>query len=152
MVRLAILICFVLILIMTAFISMNLWYFNSLSKSSWVDSPILYTILLALTLTFLTIGVFINFDENIATIPIYFMILFLEFMFLTTSYSRMYTTSIFISSIIFILASFEIVFMVSGKVPELCWLASPFIFFSIIQLAIIDDIYKYNINVEDLIN
>ena len=151
MVSLAIFICFILILIMTAFISMYLGYFNSLSKSTWVDSPILYTILLALTLTFLTIGVFVNFQENISTIPLFFMIIFFQFIWLLSTYSRMYSTSIALGSAIFILTSFEMVFMVSRKSPELCWLASPFFFYSLVQLAITDDLYKYNVSHEDII-
>lgn len=151
MVVLAIFICFVLILIMTAFISMYLGYFNSLSKNTWVDSPILYTILLALTLTFLTIGVFINFQENIATIPLYFMIIFFQIIWLVSTYYRMYSTSICINSFIFILTSLEMIFMVNGKSSELCWLASPFLFYSLLQLAITDDLYKYNVSHEDII-
>lgn len=151
MVALAILICFVLILIMTAFTSMYLGYFNSLSKNIWVDSPIIITMLMATTLTFLTIGVFINYEENIATIPLYFMIMFFQFVWLLSIYARMYPTSILLGSIIFVLTSFEIVFMVSGKSPELCWLASPFLFYSLIQLAITDDLYKYNVSHDDII-
>lgn len=151
MVALAILMCFILILIMTAFISMYLGYFNTLSKSTWVDSPILYTILLALTLTFLTMGVFINFDENIVTVPLYFMIIFFQFIWLLSTYGRMYSTSIIIGSAIFILTSIEMILMVNSKSPELCWLASPFLFYSLVQLAITDDLYKYNVSHEDII-
>lgn len=146
MVLLAVLLCFVLILIMTAFTSMYLGYFNSLTKNTWVDSPIIYTILMALTLTLLTIGVFINYNENIVTIPIYFMILLFQFLWLLSTYDRMYLTGIGFSSAIFILTSFEIVFMVSGKSPELCWIASPYLFYSLIQLAITDDLYKNNVS------
>ena len=66
-------------------------------------------------------------------------------------YHRMYSTSIIISSIIFLLTSLEIVLMISGKSPELCWLASPFLFYSLIQLAITDDIYKHNISHDDIL-
>lgn len=151
MVAIAILICFVLILIMTAFVSMYIGYFNSLSKSVWLDSPILNTILMSITLTFLTIGVFINYEENIAKIPLYFMIMFFQSIWLLSLYNRMYPTSIVLSSIIFILTSFEMVFMVSGNSSELCWLASPFLFFSLIQLAMTDDIYKHNMSHDDIL-
>lgn len=151
MVLTVILICFILILIMTAFIGRYMGYYNSLTKSSWADSPIIYTILLALSFTFLTIGVFINFKDNVATIPLYFLIFFFEFIWLLSFLNRMYSTAIIISSIIFILSGFEIVLMVNGNSPELCWLASPFLFFSLIQLAITDDISKYNVGHEDMI-
>lgn len=151
MVAIAILICFVLILIMTAFTSMYLWYFNTLTKNVWVDSPILNTILMAITLTLLTVGVFLNYEDNIGTIPLYFLILFFQFIWLLSIYNRMYSTSIVIGSFIFIMTSFEMVFMVSGKSPELCWLASPFLFYSLVQLAITDDLYKYNVSHDDII-
>ena len=151
MVTLAILIMFVLILIMTAFISNYICYFNSLTKNTWVDTPIISTILLALTLSFLTVGVFINYEENISTLPLYFLIMFFEFVWLLSLYGRMYTTSIGIGSIIFILTSFEMVFMVSSKSSELCWLASPFLLYSLIQLAITDDLYKNNVSHDDII-
>lgn len=151
MVTIAISIMFILILIMTAFISNYIGYFNSLTKNTWVDTPIISTILLALTLTFLTVGVFINYEENISTLPLYFLIMFFEFVWLLSIYGRMYTTSIGIGSIIFILTSFEMVFMVSSKSPELCWLASPFLLYSLIQLAITDDLYKNNVSHDDII-
>jgi hypothetical protein len=151
MVLTIIFICFILILIILALICRFMNYYNSLTKSTWADSPLIYTFLLGLSLTFLTLGVFINIKENIPTIPLYFMIIFFEFIWLITFYLRMYSISTLITTTIFILTGFEIMYIKNSKNPELVWLISPFLFFSLIQLAITDDISKYNIGYDDII-
>lgn len=130
----------------------NISYFNSLIKDTWVDSPILLTVLLALTLTCFTLGVFAKYQENIAIFPIYFMILFLELIMFISIYSRMFLTSICISTIVFLLTGFEMLFLLKEKSPELCWMISPFLFYSFIQIAACDSIYKYNLDHSDILN
>lgn len=152
MISIGILICFIIILIIISIIGQYINYYYSLTKPVWTDSPILYTILLALSLMFLTIGIFVNFKDNIATIPLFFLIFFFEIIWLLSFLNRMYSTSVALSIIIFILTGFEIILLFNGKSRELCWLISPFFFFSLIQIAITDNISKYNISHEDLIN
>lgn len=148
----AIFICFIFILILTYIICQHIGYYNSLRKSSWADSPILYTILFAISFTFFTIGIFIKFKDNIESIPLYFIIFLFEFLWFVLLYSRMFSNSKIFAFLIFILTGFEIVFMIKSNSPELCWVASPFLFFTLIQIAISEDLSKYNIDYEDLIN
>lgn len=127
-------------------------FFNSLIKDLWIESPIILTILLALSLTCFTIGVFVKYEENMTVIPIYFMILFLELIMFMSAYSRMFLTSVGISTIIFLLTSIEMIFFVKGKSSELCWLISPFLFYSLVQIAICDNLYKHNLDHIDILS
>lgn len=132
-------------------ISSKINYYNSLIKDTWAEAPLILTILLGLSLTMLTIGVFISFDSNFALLPAYFMILFFEFIWLISMYSRMYSTATVISSFVIILASLETILMVKGDSAMLCWTVAPFLFFSLLQLSLTDNIYKYNIEHDDII-
>lgn len=147
-----IVICFILILLMISLVAYNLDYYKRLSKDTWIDSPILLTIMLALSLTLLTFGIFIDFKGNFVGVPVYFMILFFEFVWLLSMYYCTYSVATFISCITFLLTGFEMIFLAKNKNPEICWLASPFLFFSLIEIGITDNIYKYNIDHEDIIN
>lgn len=147
-----IIICFVIILILVATIAYNVSFYNDLIKDTWCESPIILTILLALSLVSLTTSVFVNFEDHVAMIPLYFMILFFELVIFIAANSRMFLSSVVISAIVFLLTGFEMVFSIRGKNPELCWLISPFLFFSIIQLAICDNLYKHNFDHIDLLN
>ena len=136
-------------MITVSILSLNINHYNYLIKNTWCESPIILIILFALSLTMLTIGIFINYKNNIVTLPLFFMIIFFELILFFTFYSRNYSLSILISSFIFILTSFEIVAMIDHSIKDIYWLCSPFLIFSLIQLAIIDDIAKYNIDYYD---
>lgn len=147
-----IIICFIIILLIISLIAYNLNYYKRLLKDTWLESPILMTIMLALSLTLLTFGVFTDFKNNNIGIPIYFMILFFEIVWLLSIYHRNYSPAILISCITFILTGFEMILLAKSKNPEICWLVSPFLFFSLIEIGITDNIYKYNIDHEDIVN
>lgn len=144
-------ICFILILLMVALIIYNLDSFNILIKDTWIESPIVLTILLALSFVIMTLGVFINYNDNIILSPLYFMILFFEYIWLFSIYNRMYLTGTSLSSIIFLLTCFEMVILVKSKEPKLCWTIAPFLFISLLQIAITDSLYKYNLDHNDIL-
>lgn len=145
-------ICFILILLIVALVIYNIHYYNKLIKETWMDSPILLTILLALSLSVMTVGVFINYRYNIKIIPIYFMILFFEYIWLISNFNRMYTTATCISTVIFLLTSFEMIFLIKSSDPLLCWSVTPFLFMSLLQIYMTDVLYKNNLDHTDLIN
>lgn len=134
-----------------ASISYNILHFNSLIKDTWVDSPIIFTIILAISLILLTTSVFIDYQNNIPLIPLYFLILFFEIIVFVCASSRMYSTSVIFSTIVFVLTGFEMLYMTKTKNKELSWLMSPFLFFSLFQISICDNIYKNNIDYNDLL-
>lgn len=145
-------ICFILIILMIVLIIYNIDYYNKLIKDTWMESPIILTILLALSLTVMTVGTFINYKDNTAVIPIYLMIIFFEYIWIITTYNRMYTTATAITTIIFLLSSFEMVFLVKGSDPILCWTITPFLFLSLLQIVMTDILYKNNLDHTDIIN
>lgn len=146
-----IIICFIIILILVATIAYNVSFYNSLIKDTWCDSPIILTILLALSLVSLTTSVFVNYEDHISMIPLYFMILFFELVIFIAANSRMFLSSVVISTVVLLLTGLEMVFSIRDKNQELCWLISPFLFFSIIQMAICDNLYKYNFDHVDIL-
>ena len=146
-----IIICFVIILILVATMAYNISFYNSLIKDTWCDSPIILTILLALSLVSLTTSVFVNFEDHVPLIPLYFMILFFEIVIFIAMISRIFLSSVVISAVVLLLTGLEMVFSIRGKNPELCWLISPFLFFSIVQMAICDNLYKHNFDHADIL-
>lgn len=146
-----VIICFIIILILVASISYNINHYNILIKDTWCDSPIILTVLLALSLVSLTTAVFVNYEDHLPMIPLYFIILFFELVIFIAASSKMFLTSVSLSAIVFILTGFEMVFSIKSKNPELCWLISPFLFFSLIQLAVSDNLYKYNFDHTDIL-
>lgn len=144
-------ICFILILLMVSLIIYNLNSFNVLIKDKWIESPIILTILLSLSFVIMTLGVFINYEENMSLLPLYFMVIFFEYLWLFTIYNRMYLTGTAISSIIFLLTAFEMVILVKSKESKLCWTIAPFLFITLLQIAINDSLYKYNIDHDDIL-
>ena len=129
----------------------NIGFYQKLRKDTWACSEILLCFFLALSLVFLTLGVFINYEDDMKVIPIYFMILFFEFLWLLSVYWRMFNDSTLIGSIILILVSAETILLFKNKYNELALLATPFLFFSLIQMALSDNLFKYNIDHNDLL-
>lgn len=144
-------ICFIIILIIVMIVVYNISFYNSLIKDTWCESPIILVILMALSLVSFTTSVFINYEEHMSMIPLYFIILFLEIIMFIAINSRMFLTSVFVSAIIFLLTGFEMVFLIKGKNPEMCWLVAPFLFYSLVQLGICDNLYKYNFDHLDIL-
>lgn len=152
MVSPVLIICFIIILILVATMSYNVSFYNSLIKDTWCCSPIILMILLGLSLVSLTTSVFINYKDNIPMIPIYFMIMFFEIVTFIAINSRMFLISVFISAFVFLLTGLEIVFSTRCKNPELFFLICPFFFYSLVQTAICDNLYKHNFDHIDILN
>ena len=142
--------CFIIILLLISTLAYNISFYNVLIKDTWCNSPIILIIFLALSLVCLTTSVFINYKDQISMIPLYFLILFFELIIFIVAKSRMFLKSIFISFIIFLLTGLEILFSLKTKNPELCWLISPFFFFSLIQIAIFNNLYINNFDYIDI--
>ena len=143
--------CMILILLMVIMVAYNIGFYQKLRKDTWACSEMILCIFFALSLTFLTVGVFIDYKTDIRVIPIYFMILFFEFVWLLSIYSRMFTDSELIGSIILILTSAEIILLLKKDYKELAILATPFLFFALLQMALSDTLYKNNIDHIDLL-
>jgi len=103
---------------------------------------------LGLSIVFLTLGVFL--DYNVIVMSLYFVILLLEFVYLLNVSKRMYLDSKLIGVGIIILTAFETILISKGNQPELAVLATPFLFFTMIQLAISDNLSEFNIDHKDI--
>lgn len=145
-------ICFIIILFITSFIACNLDHYNYLIKDTWADAPILLNILLALCLSYLTLAVFIKDYTNNMTIPIYLLIIIFEIIMLITVGLHMHSISILVASLVFIMTCLEMVFFIKRNEKKLCWLVTPFLFFSLLQIAITDNLYSNNVDYTELID
>jgi len=129
----------------------NLEFYHKLRKDTWACSDIILCLLLGISLALLTFGVFIDYKIDIKVIPIYFMILFFEFVWLLSIYWRMFNDATLISSVIIVLVSAETILFLKRDYKELAWLSTPFLFFSLIQFALSDNLFNCNIDHTDLL-
>lgn len=146
----AILICIILIVFMIFLVLYDYGNYERLRKDKWAQSEDILCFFMALSLSFLTIGSIIDYENGLYLLPIFILILLMEFFWIIMMKSRNFCYSIFIGSFISGFVAIETILLSRKKNPELAWLTAPFLFFSLIQIALSDNIYKYNIDHSDL--
>lgn len=146
----AILICILLIIFMICLVFYGPGNYDRLRKDEWAKSEPILCFFMALSLSFITIGSIIDYENGKYLLPIFMLILVLEFLWIMMMKSRNFCYSIFIGAFISGFAAIETILLSRKSNPELAWLAAPFLFFSLIQIAVSDNIYKHNIDHSDL--
>lgn len=152
MIRLIFGFCILLIIVIATLVGYNINFYRSLKKEIWAESEILLLFFMTVSLVFLTTGIFINFNHDVKSLPLYFLIIFFEFLYLFSVYNRMYLNSELISAFIFILTVSQIIIQIKSKTKEIAWLSTPFLIFSLFQIGLSRSLYNYNVDHIDLIN
>lgn len=143
--------CIILIILMIVLVGYNINFYRSLKKEIWAESEIVISFFMTVSLVFLTTGVFIDFNRDRRSLPLYLLVLFFEFLYLISIYARMYSDSELIGALIFLLTASQIIIQMKSKNKEITWLFTPFLIFSLFQIGLSSSLYRNNVDHLDLV-
>jgi hypothetical protein len=146
-------ICIFLILILVFMFVYNINIYKNFMKDSWCESGFIIILLLGLSLTFLSIGTFLDISSNISyiKIAIFFLIILLEFCWVFSITNMKFLSSVILSFIVFFLTIFQTTFLYTEDLKKVNSVNSvngilclPFLIFSIYQFYLSEHICMKN--------
>lgn len=145
-----IIICILLIIfmILLLFYSDNLY--STLKKDIWLECDVIIFLMIGVSLSLVVIADLCDLKNNFNLVPLLLAIMILEFLWILMLKSRNFFTSIAIATIIAGFMSINTLLLSVSKNKELVFLMLPFLFLSFIQIIMSDDIFKNNIDKDEI--